>query len=338
MKKTSLLVAAILVATPALADDVGPYISLGAGVNFGDHDPIRLSPGKTRLETELGFGVIGAFGYDWGDNMRSELELGFHGTDFEDTGFGPAAGDVTAFSTMLNMYYDFQTNSKFEPYLGAGLGALWTDYDLRSGGLTINDKDTSFMVQGMAGIAYRVSDNTDIDVSYRHRRGINNSYSAMLSGVDKVVDHDYRSQGIYAGIRVRFGDRSAPVRRTAAAAPAPMTEAKDDFNIIVYFEWDSSALTGAASTLIREAADYSQSNGASILLVDGHTDTSGSDAYNAGLSERRATIVRNALVQNGISGSMIRTASHGESRTAVSSGDGIREPLNRRAEIVIKFN
>ena len=69
----------------------------------------------------------------------------------------------------------------------------------------------------------------------------------------------------------------------------------------------------------------------------GHTDTSGSPQYNQGLSERRAGVVRDALVARGIGAGQITTAARGESELARATRDGVREPLNRRTAVTITF-
>ena len=69
----------------------------------------------------------------------------------------------------------------------------------------------------------------------------------------------------------------------------------------------------------------------------GHTDTSGSNQYNQGLSERRAGVVRDALVARGIAAGSITAQAHGESDLAQPTRDGVREPLNRRTAVTISF-
>jgi outer membrane protein OmpA-like peptidoglycan-associated protein len=73
------------------------------------------------------------------------------------------------------------------------------------------------------------------------------------------------------------------------------------------------------------------------VLVVGHTDTSGSTEYNQGLSERRSSVVRDALVARGVPASIISTDARGESDLARPTADGVREPLNRRTAVTITF-
>ena len=105
----------------------------------------------------------------------------------------------------------------------------------------------------------------------------------------------------------------------------------------VYFEWDRSTLNNEALAVIdRAVASLANCNLGGVVLV-GHTDTSGSPTYNQGLSERRASVVRDALVARGVSAGAVTTEARGESDLARPTGDGVRDPLNRRTAITITF-
>jgi outer membrane protein OmpA-like peptidoglycan-associated protein len=105
----------------------------------------------------------------------------------------------------------------------------------------------------------------------------------------------------------------------------------------VYFEWDRSNLNQAALEVIDSAvARARECNIASATLV-GNTDTSGTPAYNLALSDRRASVVRDALVARGMAASLISAEAHGETDLARPTADGVREPLNRRTSVTIRF-
>lgn len=99
---------------------------------------------------------------------------------------------------------------------------------------------------------------------------------------------------------------------------------------VVYFGFDRTDLTDAALAVIEEIASIA--SGQSVSIV-GHTDTSGSAAYNDRLSERRAQSVAEALRQRGAS--IANAGGEGESDLAVPTADGVREPLNRRATVFV---
>jgi outer membrane protein OmpA-like peptidoglycan-associated protein len=72
------------------------------------------------------------------------------------------------------------------------------------------------------------------------------------------------------------------------------------------------------------------------IEVAGHADRSGSPQYNMGLSRRRADNVAAELVRQGISRNEIAVTAFGETRPLVPTADGVREPQNRRVEIVLR--
>lgn len=105
----------------------------------------------------------------------------------------------------------------------------------------------------------------------------------------------------------------------------------------MYFEWDRSNLNAAAIETIDAAVARARQCNVGGIVVVGHTDTSGSAAYNQGLSERRAGVVRDALIARGLAGGSIQTQARGETDLARATRDGVREPLNRRTAVTISF-
>jgi len=106
---------------------------------------------------------------------------------------------------------------------------------------------------------------------------------------------------------------------------------------VVYFDWDRSDLTTEARSVVSQAATYAKSGRPTRVLIVGYTDTSGSAAYNLGLSNRRSRTVADALVAQGVNGGVIALDAKGETALAKPTADGVREPLNRRATIDINF-
>ena len=113
-----------------------------------------------------------------------------------------------------------------------------------------------------------------------------------------------------------------------------MAEAKE---FIVYFPFDKFDLTTEAQQVVQQAADYAKMGNATKVLVVGHTDTSGSAQYNLRLSERRAKAVADALVGAGVNQSVLSVDWKGKTDLAVQTGDGVKEPLNRRAVVTVQY-
>jgi OmpA family len=114
--------------------------------------------------------------------------------------------------------------------------------------------------------------------------------------------------------------------------PQPMAQAP---TFMVFFDWDSSRLSPASLNVITQAVTAFRSTGNARVTATGHTDTSGPDSYNMALSLRRANAVKNELVRQGVPADAIAVIGKGESQLLVPTGDNVREPQNRRVEIVI---
>jgi OOP family OmpA-OmpF porin len=130
---------------------------------------------------------------------------------------------------------------------------------------------------------------------------------------------------------------AAPAAPPPAAAPAPVaapapTPAR---TYLVFFDWDRSDLSGRATQIIAEAASASTHVQVTRINVNGYTDSSGTPKYNQALSIRRAESVENELVKDGVSRSEIDIKGFGESHPLVPTGPGVREPQNRRVEIIL---
>jgi outer membrane protein OmpA-like peptidoglycan-associated protein len=102
---------------------------------------------------------------------------------------------------------------------------------------------------------------------------------------------------------------------------------------IVFFDWDKDELTAEARNTLNGVAENYRRGGQTQVVLAGHADRSGSDAYNVGLSQRRANRVRDYLTTQGIPGGSLTTQAFGEERPRVETADGVREPDNRRVEI-----
>jgi outer membrane protein OmpA-like peptidoglycan-associated protein len=96
-------------------------------------------------------------------------------------------------------------------------------------------------------------------------------------------------------------------------------------------------ITPEAQAVLQDAAKYATDGHATKEIVVGHTDTSGSVAYNMRLSERRAKATADGLVSLGVPAASLDVSWKGKSDLAVKTADGVKEPLNRRSTIKIVF-
>ncbi|SHJ50377.1 OmpA family protein, partial [Roseomonas rosea] len=105
---------------------------------------------------------------------------------------------------------------------------------------------------------------------------------------------------------------------------------------LVFFDFDRADLTDRARQIIADAAQAVTSTGTTRIEVAGHADRSGTPQYNQRLSMRRAEAVAAELSRRGIARNQMSIQAFGESRPLVPTADGVREPQNRRVEIVLR--
>jgi outer membrane protein OmpA-like peptidoglycan-associated protein len=116
--------------------------------------------------------------------------------------------------------------------------------------------------------------------------------------------------------------------------------ADDELNVIVknevLFDFDSAGLRSSSKSSLREMAEVFDKYDDTTIDVEGHTDSTGSAAYNKSLSRRRANSVANYLEGLGVNGSRIDTQAMGESDPRASNSTARGRQLNRRVEIHVR--
>ncbi|MGK2872029.1 MAG: OmpA family protein [Alphaproteobacteria bacterium] len=329
----------------AMAAPQGPFIGIMGGANFSqDHD---LSGGgltiNRSVDTDTGWAVLPSIGYRYENGLRTELELGYRKNDVDSiSGATNGSGEIKAKSVMLNLVYDVETRGRLSPYIGGGVGIANVRYDnvnpVGVGGIT--DKDDVFAYQGMAGVTYALTDAMEVAAEYRYFAtrdpDLRTSAGVALKG-------DYDSHAALVGVRWNFGtpkqrEMPKPVAQVSEPEPAPAPVAEPPAlprNFLVFFDFDRSNLSGEAEAILADAASYARAHGAVRIAATGHADRSGSDEYNRALSMRRATAVKAKLLSLGVMENEIAIDAKGESDPLVPTDDGMREPQNRRVEIVL---
>lgn len=116
----------------------------------------------------------------------------------------------------------------------------------------------------------------------------------------------------------------------AIAAPTEST------STILYFPLNSAKLGDSAKAALAQLVQYVQTAGNVSIVINGHTDRSGSARYNLTLSEQRAKMVYAALKAAGVGEKLMQYFAFGETDPAVPTADGVKEPKNRRVEIFIE--
>jgi OmpA-OmpF porin, OOP family len=264
-------------------------------------------------------------------------------------------GYLRTYGAMVNVLYDFNLGLPVVPYIGAGVGYGWSEFLHVRGSTTnvgaaasarVNDSAGNFAYQGILGVAYSLGDMVPglaLTLEGRYygtlAPSLHGTASATVNGVTRTATGHYKPDNNNAsaliGIRYNFGVAPAPAPVAAPVAP-PAQAPSVARTYLVFFDWDRADLTARAREIIREAATNAQRANVTRIEVAGHADRSGDAAYNQRLSQRRADAVAAELVRDGVNRNEITIQAFGESRPLVPTADGVREPQNRRVEIVLR--
>lgn len=127
-------------------------------------------------------------------------------------------------------------------------------------------------------------------------------------------------------------DQSVRDAGEARARSQPLEEQ----TFVVNFDLDSATLSSEAKQDLAKISVYAAGINGGQLVISGHTDRSGSEAYNEKLSSHRAQEIAQAIIACGLDFDNIHVSYEGETKPAVETPDGVHEPRNRRVEITIK--
>ena len=103
----------------------------------------------------------------------------------------------------------------------------------------------------------------------------------------------------------------------------------------VLFDTAEAQLKPGANATIEQLAEFMNEYPDRRLLIEGHTDSRGDEAYNQNLSKQRADAVRNALLSAGINSERLRTEGLGEAYPVASNDTQAGRQQNRRVNIIV---
>lgn len=349
--KAIALTAAMIALSPSLVQaegrTPGTYLGIGAGANFASDTEISGGGVNADLEHETGIAGILALGHGYANGLRAEFEVGYRRNSVDSSGNTSTGGVASARSAMINAYYDVSTGTNFFPYVGAGIGGASLRVSANpTGNSSVSGRDTGLALQGIAGLGYQFDTNWSGSLEYRY---FTVRDADMNAANGTAVDVDYAAHTVMVGLRYTFGEPKKPMIKPAAApapAPKPVAVKKPEpkpappppppvaRNYIIFFDWDSTAITPEARAILQTAAKNAKSGGISRIEATGHADSSGTRSYNLKLSEKRALAVQAEMTKLGIEDNQLGLAWKGELQPLVPTADGVREPQNRRVEIV----
>jgi outer membrane protein OmpA-like peptidoglycan-associated protein len=338
------IVCVAFVANPwsAEASEKGFYVGAAGGYNV----PFDSDIGSDDADLESDWAGLGALGYAFANGLRLEGEFGYRENDVDSlSNHSGVSGDIDTTSFMTNLLYDFNEFNGLgwpvTPYVGVGVGAarVASSITATTPANRINDSDYGFAYQGILGASMALNRYLALTADYRffHVPDV-----TLTNSAGNDLDSDYMTNQFMLGLRFTFaaGEPKAEPAPTPAAepkpAPTPAPAAPKEEEFIVFFDFDSSALTPEARNILRSAADAAKKGNYTRIVLTGHADRAGPSDYNFGLSRRRADAVKAELVRLGVSSAEITTEAKGESEPLVPTADGVPEAQNRRVEILMR--
>ncbi len=295
---------------------------------------LRAVSGKEKFDGGPALGV--RVGYEWG-SWRLEEEYAYRINGINSVGPFVADGNRTSHAFMTNLLYGFDFGWLVTPHIGGGVGAVlqrdgWSNPIVGTVGASTA---WNFGYQAIAGIRYNINPTLAFDVDYRYFGVLDTDFTTpngplVRAGASNKYTASNSSNNVMASIVLKFGAPPPPPPPPLPPAPPPVQRKV----FLVFFDWDKYSITPEGMQILQQAAAAYRSGAPVQIQVTGYTDRSGSPAYNQRLSERRAGAVATALEGLGVPRSQMIVAGRGENDNRVPTADGVREPQNRRVEIV----
>ena len=374
MQFRTALLATTLLTVPGIAAAQpvsGLYIAGGIGANWLQETDLTSSGQLSNALTQAGRTTTGDISFEWGyvgvislgwgfgNGLRTEVEGNYRVNDVDDiSGFGGttnASGTAISYGVMANVFYDFDFNTfgiptggiNIQPYVGAGIGYVWREFDdLRAsvlgGEIRTDGSDGRFAYQFIAGVGFplhQYAPGLTLTAEYRFLGTLEHKYDTTSGGGAFTIsrgttESENYNHSLLIGLRYAFNPPAPPP--PPMAAPAPAVAPAPARTYLVFFDFDRADLTERARQIIADAAQASTRVQTTRIEVAGHADRAGNPQYNQRLSERRAAAVAAELERRGVPRSAMVIQGFGEERPLVPTADGVREPQNRRVEIILR--
>jgi outer membrane protein OmpA-like peptidoglycan-associated protein len=364
--RSALLVASIMaLPVAAIAQPItGPYVSLGAGASLFQDQSIKnlyapnfnfVDPNAGHVSYDVYVGGQVSAGWGLGNGFRVELSGVYNRSKAKDLSGYTAGGYSDSTGLFANVVYDFDLTPfgvpGLSPYAGVGGGYAEEHLDGPHASspignyLELDGTKGTAALDALVGLAYNIPDMPGVALTAEYRftaapstsefgglytvGGVGTSYTREK--VDSAFTHL-----AMVGLRYALWQPAPPAPPAPTPSSPPPPPVVESRTYLVFFDWDRADLTARAKQIVAEAAQASTHVTTTKIEVNGYTDLSGTAAYHEKLSVRRAKSVEAELIRDGVAQNEIDIHGYGESNPLVPTAPGVREPQNRRVEIILK--
>ena len=275
-----------------------------------------------------------ALGYNFTKNIGSELAFTFVDTERSKQ---PLKGeDVDVSLARWDVLYHFMPDSSFVPYVAAGVGTLITNPPKGS-------TDPDFMINYGAGVKYFFAENVALRGDVRHVLELDDKYNNLVysaglvfqlasTGAPEPVAEPVVADSDGDGVpddRDKCPDTPRGVKVDEDGCPIQMT-------LDIEFDFNKANIRPMYHDDLAKAARFIEDNpSVPTILIAGHTDSIGKEAYNQRLSERRAQAVRAYLIDHfNIDGQKLVARGYGETQPRDTNDTEEGRQRNRRVEVI----
>lgn len=322
----------------ALSAVIAAVISSGASADNHKVE-IHADAGRTFFEDPLedannwGLGVGFALTENWmldlvANRWDSETEQG--------------AVDVDGTQYRMDMLYHINTESAWRPFVAFGVGDQKREFNAANAS---SERDT--LVNLGAGLKRSLGDNWQFRTDVRAFNSLDNEYTDLA---------------VTAGIGYVFGGESAPVAAPVVAAPVEVDsdgdgvfDSKDQcpntpkthkvdavgcslkltetvaIDLKITFDTAKAIIKPEFESEVANLATFMNQYADTVVTVEGHTDSQGSDSYNQKLSQSRADSVKAALItKHGIDADRVNAIGYGEAKPVADNMNAAGREQNRR--------
>ena len=320
----ALLSSPLVLAKPQDTSFLQPFIGAKAGYQWGlDDNYDHSNPSSGLWGIYGGLQLSPAWSWDLGYQQHQKLKAKATGVE------------VKTWLIESALRYDWHLQENWSVYGRLGLG-YW-DMDKTNSFLAESDT-RGFSPLGEVGIGYRLSPNVRLSGGYQY-----------INRIGKANTGRYDSHGLLVGLSYSFGGRSSSLSPETPVVvedkpvvdefieSSPDLHTFDEFSLgnAFLFAVDSAIVSEDFAGHLMEVAGRLKEYPQSRAIIVGHTDSTGSQAHNQRLSERRAAAVAVHLINQGVDAKQLKLLGKGELSPVATNSTAEGRAQNRRVEITI---